>query len=73
MFFTRWTHDTRIGDWQSSGSHAHTSFGLQMLVEVDVRLADRLSVFAGLRTELRYLRTLEGSSGYPTAGVRVAF
>ena len=65
--------ETRIDGRRDSGRETLRSFGLHMLMEVDVRATSRLSAFAGLRSELRDLRYLESSSGYPTAGVRFAF
>lgn len=49
------------------------SFGLQGLGEFDVLLTNHISVFAGLHIELRDIRHADNSSGYPTAGIRVAF
>ena len=73
FFVDRRAHDTRINDSRSSGSEAMSSIGLFMLAEVEVRATSRLSVFAGLRGELRDVRVSESSSGYPTAGIRFAF
>ena len=67
------TSETRANGTSDSGRSTLRSFGLHMLVEVDVRVTGRLSAFAGVRSELRDVRDLESSSGYPTAGVRFAF
>jgi len=73
FFVDRTTYETRASGHLESGSSALRSFGLQMLMELEVRVTSRLSAFAGLRSELRDVRDSESSSGYPTAGVRFAF
>ena len=73
LYVDRTAHDTRINESRSAGSTTLSSIGLFMLAEVEVRATSRLSVFAGLRGELRDVRVAESSSGYPTAGVRFAF
>ena len=73
FFVDRRSSETRVDGWRDSSRSAQRSFGLHMLMEVDVRATSRLSAFAGLRSELRDLRYPESSSGYPTAGVRFAF
>ena len=65
--------ETRANGMHDSGRSTLRSFGLHMLVEVDVRVTRRLSAFASLRSELRDVRDPESSFGYPTAGVRFAF
>ena len=73
FFVDRTTRETRTNGMHDSGSNALRSFGVHMLMEVDVRVTSRLSAFAGLRSEMRDVREPAGSSGYPTAGVRFAF
>jgi hypothetical protein len=73
FFVDRAVHEGRIGDLRDAGSSTQQSIGLHMLAEVEVRAVRSLSLFAGLRIELRDVRTFESSSGYPTTGVRVAF
>lgn len=67
------SHDTRINASHSTGSTTLRSFGVHGLTEIDLRATRRLSLFAGLRLELRDVRSMESNSGYPTAGVRFAF
>lgn len=67
------SHDTRINASHNSGSTTLRSFGAHGLTEIELRATRRLSVFAGLRLELRDVRSMESNSGYPTAGVRFAF
>jgi len=73
FFVDRSTYDTRTNGLLESGSSALRSFGLYMLMELDVRVTSRLSAFAGVRSELRDVRNSESGSGYPTGGVRFAF
>ena len=73
FFVENRSHDTRINGSQDTGSTALRSFGVHGLTEIEVRATRRLSVFAGLRLELRDVRSMESNSGYPTAGVRFAF
>ncbi len=73
FFVERRSRETRADGRRDSGRSTLSSFGLHMLVEVDVRATGRLSAFIGLRDELRDLRHLESRFGYPTAGVRFAF
>jgi hypothetical protein len=73
FFVERTRHDTVINGSRNAGSMTISSFGVQMLAEADLRVTNRLSAFAGLRMEIRDIRTMESSFGYPTAGVRVAF
>ena len=73
LFLDRTMHETLINGMHHSRSATQRSFGLHLLLEVDVRASDRLSAFIGLRSELADLRDLESSFGYPTAGVRFAF
>ncbi len=73
FFVERSRHDTRINGSRSTGAMTFSSVGMQMLMEADVRMTSRLSAFAGLRIEIRDLRSMETSSGYPTAGLRFAF
>ena len=73
VFVERRSHDTRINDSRSTGSTTLRSFGVHGLTEIEVRATRRLSVFTGLRLELRDVRSMESNSGYPTAGVRVTF
>lgn len=57
--------------------HSHTAtrgaFGAQAVLEVDIRVTERLSVFAGVRGELRDITYTDSAVAYPTAGVRFAF
>ena len=73
FFLDRSTHQTRINAAEHVGSTTVRSFGLSLLMELEVRATGHLSGYVGVRTELRDVRDSEGSFGYPTAGVRVAF
>ena len=73
FFVDQTRHDTRINGSSNTGATTFSSVGVQMLMEADVRMTSRLSAFAGLRMEIRDIRSMESSSGYPTAGVRLAF
>ena len=73
FFVDRTSHDTRINDGRNTGTITVSSLGGQMLLELEVRATSRVSAFAGLRMEIRDVRSMESSSGYPTAGVRFAF
>jgi hypothetical protein len=73
FYIDRSDHDTRINESRNAGRISVRSLGLHMLLEMEVRTTSRLSVFAGLRGEVRDVRDAESSSGYPTAGVRFAF
>ena len=69
----RTTYTRRINDRHEAGTSTLTSIGVHTLAEIDVRATSRLSVFAGLRIDLRDLRFPESASGYPAAGLRFAF
>jgi hypothetical protein len=73
FFVERTRYARRIDDTHQSGSSTISSIGLHAFVELDVRATSRLSVFAGLRIEVRDLGTFDSSFGYPAAGVRFAF
>jgi hypothetical protein len=73
FFVERRSHDTRINASHNSGSTTLRSFGVQGLTELELRATRRLSLFAGLRLELREVRSMESNSGYPSAGVRFVF
>jgi hypothetical protein len=73
FFVDRTTYERQVSDRRDSGGHAHRTIGVQSVLEIDVRLTNRLSGFAGLRMELRDFRDSESSSGYPTVGLRFAF
>ena len=73
FFLDRRRHDTRINQSHNTGTTVQRSIGVQALMEADVRATERLTVFAGLRLELRDVRSLESNSGYPTLGVRFLF
>jgi hypothetical protein len=73
MFVERRAHDTRIDGVLRPSTETYRTIGIQGLVEIDLRMTDRLSAFAGLHLEWRDLRSSESSSGYPSAGVRLLF
>lgn len=73
LFVDRAVYEVHINEWNDVGSTTIRSVGVQMLGEVDVRARRHISVFAGLRFELRDVRFVQSGSGYPTAGVRFAF
>jgi len=73
LFVDRTVHDIHINGSRDGGSITLRSLGVQMLGEVEVRATRRISAFAGVRLELRDVRFVESGSGYPAAGVRVAF
>ena len=73
FFVDQRSHDSRINASHNVGSVTRRSLGVQALLEVEVRATRRVTAFAGLRIELREVQHQESSSGYPTAGVRVAF
>ena len=73
VFVDRTVHDTHINGSRDAGSMTLRSLGVQMAGEVEVRATRRISAFAGVRLELRDVRFVESGSGYPTAGVRLAF
>jgi hypothetical protein len=73
FFVDRSTHQTRINAAEHAGDITTSSFGLFMLMEIEVRATRHLSGYAGLRAELRDVRFPDSSFGYPTAGVRVSF
>ena len=73
FFLDRRSHESRINQSHNAGTTMQRSIGVQALMEADVRAIGRWSVFAGLRLELRDVRSLESNSGYPTLGVRLAF
>lgn len=52
-----------------TGNH----FGVQGLAEVEVRATGRLSVFGGLRLELRDVRYADSGFAYPIVGLRLGF
>jgi hypothetical protein len=56
-----------------SGGASGTHFGVQTVMELEVRTTRRVSVFGGLRSEIRDARYLESMIAYPTAGIRVSF
>jgi hypothetical protein len=69
----RTAYTRRINDRHEAGTSTLTSIGVHTLAEIDVRATSRLSVFAGLRIDLRDLRSPESASGYPALGLRFAF
>jgi hypothetical protein len=73
VFVERRAHDTRIDGVLQSTNETYRSVGIQGLVEIDLRVTNRLSAFAGLHLEWRDLRSSESSTGYPAAGVRITF
>jgi hypothetical protein len=75
FFVDRSSHETRISETREpdTGTIEQRSVGLHGLLEMDVRATRRLSLFAGLRLELRDLRVAESNSGYLTGGVRLGF
>jgi len=64
---------TTIDPGQRGSGSTRRSIGLQSTLELDVRANSRVSMFAALHFELRDVRRLESSSGYPALGVRLAF
>jgi hypothetical protein len=73
VFVERRAHDTRANGILQSTAETYLRVGIQGLLEIDLRVTDRLAAFAGLHLEWRDLRSTESSSGYPAAGVRIAF
>jgi hypothetical protein len=73
FFVDRRTHERRLDGLHDGGRETICSLGVQMLAEIEARATSRLSVFAGLRMEIRDLRASDSSSAYPTAGARFAF
>ena len=73
IFVDRTIYRRRINDLQDEGRNTQRSIGVHTLAEIEFRATSRVSVFTGLRTELRNLRFPESTSGYPTAGARFAF
>ena len=73
FFVERTRYARRINDTHQSGSSTISSIGLHAFVELGVRATSRLSVFAGLRIEVRDFGAVDSSSGYPAAGLRFAF
>jgi outer membrane protein with beta-barrel domain len=73
FFADRWNNVTTAnGETRSTGS-SYSTVGVQGLMEMDVRLTNRASLFAGLRIELRDPGDAESLFGCPTVGVRFAF
>jgi hypothetical protein len=60
------------GRGYSSGGTSH-DFGVQGLVELEVRATDWFSVAGGVRLELRDASHAMGGFTYPTVGARIAF
>jgi len=73
FFVDRTIYQVRINDLQDEGRSTQRSIGVHTLAEIEFRATSRVSVFTGLRTELRNLRFPGSISGYPTAGARFAF
>jgi len=73
LFVDRSAHETRINDFQDAGESTWRTVGVLGVAEVEVRATRRMSVFAGLRIELRDARDSESLFGHPVAGVRLAF
>jgi hypothetical protein len=73
FFVDRTSYQRQINDLQHDGWSAQRSIGVHALAEIEFRATSRVSVFMGLRTELRDLRFPGSTSGYPTAGARFAF
>ena len=73
FFVDRSIYQRRINDLYHEGRSTQRSIGVHTLAEIEFRATSRVSVFAGLRTELRNLRFPGSTSGYPTAGARFAF
>jgi hypothetical protein len=73
FFVDRTRYAKGINDTHETGSTTRSSIGLHALVELDARATSRLSVFAGLRIEVRDLGTFDSSFGYPAVGFRFAF
>lgn len=73
FFVDRTAYERRLDNRRDGGSITVRSLGVQMLAEVEARATNRLSVFAGLRMEIRDLHESDSSSAYPAGGVRFAF
>jgi hypothetical protein len=73
FFADRTSYDRRIDGRQLEGGSTVRSIGLHSLAEMNVQATSRMSVFAGVRIEVRDLRDSESLSGYPAAGLRCAF
>ena len=73
VFVERQAYESLVNGTRHTGSDSFRTIGLQGLIEIDVRVADHLSAFAGLHVEWREFRSAESSMGYPAAGLRVVF
>ena len=56
-----------------TSSAGQNHFGLQSVMEVDVRASSHVSIFGGMHAELRDVRESDSGVLYPVAGVRFAF
>ena len=73
LFVDRSKNQARLNAAEHAGTTTVRSFGLFVLMEMEVRATRHVSGYAGVRAELRDVRVPDSSFGYPTAGVRIAF
>lgn len=73
VFVERRAYESLVNGTRHAGSDSFRTMGLQGSIEIDVRVTDHVSAFAGLHVEWRELRSAESSMGYPAAGLRVVF
>ena len=70
---SRVSYDLGAREEQYSGHAGRNSFGVHMLAELEVRATGHMSVFGGMRSEVRDVRYWESGIVYPSAGIRFAF
>ena len=73
FFADRTRHERQIGNLRDASLNTVRTIGVLGLVDLNLRVTNRLSAFAGLRLEFRDFTDGEGNMGYPAAGVRFAF
>lgn len=64
-------YDVRFNGQAFSGTSSRSHFGVQGVIEVEVKANDAFAVFGGLRVEVRDTSSLDSSCAYPAVGVKM--
>jgi hypothetical protein len=73
FFVERGHYEQRFNGQRDSNTHTGHHFGVEGLMELEVRATDRFSVFGGLHVELRSIDNADSGFTYPVLGARMAF